>query len=230
MEDLVIHSIDEMINDLKDDFWDNELHKTDLAAYVLNRVKPMYVTSGRGVLHGEMSFERNIQESADIFSLIAQGMRLIKSRRDDLPQDLSPEEITATEEITDDYHFNFPYILGKVLSMNTWEGLSEVSVTLKTKENNDFHPTVMLNSQWSNPYIISESTNGYYTFFPHPIKDSGTESSKQTFEFLLKFDHPKIEAKEKFFSIEVESEKRIYASFRKGYVHKLDDIYINLTD
>ncbi|MDH5682293.1 MAG: late competence development ComFB family protein, partial [Spirochaetota bacterium] len=206
----------------------NELHKTDLAAYVLNRVKPMYVTSGRGVLHGEMSFEKNIQESADIFSLIAEGMRVIKSRRDDLPQNLSPEEITSAEELTDDYYFNFPYILGKVLSMNTWEGLSEVNVTLKTKVDNDFHPTVMLNSQWNNPYVISESTNGFYTFFPHPIKDSGTETSTQSFDFLLIFDHPKIEAKEKFFSLELASEKKIFASFRKDFVHKVDDIYINI--
>ena len=114
--------------------------------------------------------------------------------------------------------------------MNTWEGLSGIGVTLKTKVDSDFIPTVMMNAHWSNPYEITESTNGYYTFFPHPIKDTGETSSKQTFEFLLVFDHPKIEPIEKVFSFEVESEHKIYGTFRKGYVQRIDDVYINITD
>ncbi|MDH4129424.1 MAG: late competence development ComFB family protein [Spirochaetota bacterium] len=225
MEDFVLNVVNEMLKDSKDNFWQNDAHRHDLACYVLNRVKPRYVTSGRGILHSEIILEKNIQENVDIFSLVAEGMRVISSRRTE--SDRNADNKDDYDE-TEDFYFNFPYFLGKVISMNTWEELSGVIVTLKHKVDDNFVISPMINSQWLNPYTISEETSGYYTFFPHHIKDEKLKSTSKTFQFMLHFEHPKIEPFERHFSIDSTSERGIPSIFQRGLIHRIDDVYINV--
>lgn len=229
MEDIILNVIDEMLKNTQDTFWKNELHKHDLACYVLNRVKPRYITSGRGLLHWEQNFERNIQENVDIFCLVAEGMNTIFSRREDEKYPLDEEDDELGKEIdhTQEYYFNFPYFIGKVISMRTWEEVSGITVCLKHKVNNDYQLTLMMSKRWQNPYIISEKTNGFYTFFPQPFLDPSEKGSTKTFEFSLLFEHPNLERIEKPFMLDISSEQKKFSTLRRGYVHKIDDVYVD---
>lgn len=44
----------------------------DIATYVLNRIKPYYISSGRGILHLEKDIKPYIQDRADIYTLVLQ--------------------------------------------------------------------------------------------------------------------------------------------------------------
>ncbi len=223
MEDIVIHAVEEMSIGSHEDFWKDETNRHDVACYVLNRVKAHYSTSGRGVLHIKATNEKDVQKTADIFTLVAEGMRTVLSRRKDMPQTIDIQK----PEIEDFYYFNFPCLIGKIISMTTWEGMDGAVVTLKSKESQDFVKTNMINSQWDNPYTISQETSGYFTFFPEPVKAKENQKSSRLFEFIFLFEHSSQEPIEKMFSIEVASERAIHQSFRKSYTHRIEDIYIN---
>ncbi|GMT49372.1 MAG: hypothetical protein IEMM0008_0911 [bacterium] len=223
MEDIVIHAVEEMCTDSHEDFWKDEINRHDVACYVLNRVRAYYSTSGRGVLHMKVDHEKDVQKTADIFTLVAKGMKTVLSRRKNMPQTVLAQE----PEEEDFYYFNFPCLIGKIISMTTWEGMDGAVVTLNSKESQHFVKTDMINSQWDNPYTISQETSGYFTFFPSPVKDKENQKSSRLFEFTLLFEHSNQEAIEKVFSIEVTSERAIHQSFRKSYTHRIEDIYIN---
>lgn len=224
-EEMVIHAVDEMIKDLKDPAWQNSIYRNDLICYVLNRVKPMYVTSSRGVIHQEIDSEKDVQKQVDLFSLIAEGVRVIGSRRKD---ENEKEDFHEFESTTEQFYYNFPYFIGKVISTINWDGIPDVVVTLKHRIENDFVNTEMINAQWTNPHIISERTKGYYTFFPKPLEDQNKDSTSQTFEFKILYEHPRFELIERYFHLDITSEKMIYHVFRKGNSHRLEDVFINI--
>ncbi len=230
MENIVLEAVKEMLKDTKEDFWKDEIHKIELSAYVLNRVKPLYITGSRGILHKEMEFDKNIQEHVDIFSLVAQGMRLITTRR---KESLSNKSVVDKEQNieadqTDDYYYNFPYIMGRVISMSTWEGIPNATVTLRIKLANDYTIAKMINTQWSNPYNTSDKTNGYYTFLINPIKNEKNQKEAKSFDMQIMIGHPKIEPIEKYISIPVIPERSTISSIKNANVHRIEDIYINL--
>ncbi len=222
MEDIVFHAVNEMCTDSHEDFWKDETNRHDVACYVLNRVRASYLTSGRGVLHMEANHEKDVQKTADIFILVAEAMRTVLSRRKDKSHPVAPPK----PEEEDSYYFNFPCLIGKIISMTTWEGMDGTIVTLKTRIEH-FVKTDMINPQWDNPYTISHKTSGYFTFFPSPVKDKKNEKSSRLFEFSLLFEHSGQEPVEKIFTIDVTSERAIHQSFRKGFTHRIEDIYIN---
>ncbi len=226
MEDLILNVVDIMLQDTDDDFWKNQDHQEDLVCYVLNRVKPKYVRSGRGILHSESSLEKNIQDNVDLFSLVAEGMRTIIVRRKDSESSSNEISTADKEDTSKNYYFNFPCLVGKIISMSSGEELSGVKVTLKHKEGDKNIQTLMINSNWSNSYIIADQTEGYFTFFPKSIIDDGEKPSTKRFEFLLLFEHDKFGQLNKFFSITLASEKKMHSVFQRGSIHRIEDMYI----
>lgn len=224
-EDLVIHAVDEILKDIKDPSWQSPFYRNDLICYVLNRVQPMYVTSSRGVIHQEIDIEKDVQKQVDLFSLVAEGIRTISSRR---KSEGDKEDYQEFESSTEEFYFNFPYFIGKVVSTVNWDGIPDVVVTLKHKVENEFTSTEMVNSQWTNPHIITDTTKGYYTFFPKPIIDTNRVSTNKPFEFKVLYEHPRFELIERYFHIEIASEKMIYHGFRKGNSFRLEDVFINI--
>ena len=55
--------------------------RLDVACYVLNRIKPEYIISGRGLAHYESDYQDHLQTSADIVALVNEGLRKIDARR-----------------------------------------------------------------------------------------------------------------------------------------------------
>ncbi len=225
MEEVVFYAVNVMLKETNDNFWKNDIHKNDLACYVLNRLKPMYVTSGRGVIHSESKLDKNLQEHVDIFALVAKGMRVIYSRRKG--DEITSQEQTISKDYKNEgYYFHFPCFVGKIISLDTWEEVSGIAVTLKYKTNSSYKSVAMINSLWHNPYIISDKTSGYYTFYPKPIEDNYNNSTTRKFELLIVAEQPNSQKVKKSFKIERTSERMKKASLQKETTYRIEDFYI----
>jgi len=62
MEDVVLQYLDEII-ELKQNICKCNNCRMDMACYALNKVKPMYVASARGIIHTENKKRRYIQDN-----------------------------------------------------------------------------------------------------------------------------------------------------------------------
>jgi competence protein ComFB len=136
--------------------------RLDVACYVLNRVQPQYIISGRGLVHFENDYQQRIQKKADLVALVNEGIRKIHNNRRPY-YGHAPE---AKETITEGPVFNFPAIVGRILHGKTFEPMENIHVLLLR----DSEPVPMIDYTWQNPYYVVESTRGNFTFLPHPEK------------------------------------------------------------
>ena len=81
-EDLVIKVIQDVLQDLPE-VCQCLICIEDISTYVLNRLKPYYISSGRGILHLEKDLEPYLQDQADIYTLVLQAIKIIQKRRRD---------------------------------------------------------------------------------------------------------------------------------------------------
>ena len=192
MEDITRAAVEEVIKK------DNELTQInsnvdDIAAYVLNRVPPKYVTSERGMLHGKLQARLATQQKTDVFMLIYEAIEVIKKRR-------NKDEIIGHTKFADCELKRFPHIIGQVLEETTFSVIPDVEITLYFGKSK----CSMVDADWKNPYKTNKATMGYYHFWPaYDDKIMGASSNykfhleythkllgKKDFEFELDFDSP----------------------------------------
>lgn len=80
MEDIVIKTVDELFEDksrVKPEISECLHCKMDVVCYVLNRIKPEYIISGRGLIHFEEDYHNKIQLEADIIAIASEGIKKI---------------------------------------------------------------------------------------------------------------------------------------------------------
>jgi competence protein ComFB len=176
MEDVVASTIDEIIRDEKY-FSGIDQYKQDIAAYVLNRIPPRYITSERGILHGKLEARFLFQQKTDIIFLIHEALEVIKNRRDiptspDLSQNLQSRD------------YFFPHIIGEVLEETTFSIIPDVEVTLFYNGSS----AKMMDPSWDNPYKTGRGTLGYYHFWPDV--DIEKMDVNQDSTFTIRFRHP----------------------------------------
>jgi competence protein ComFB len=176
MEDVVASTIDEIIRDEKY-FSGIDQYKQDIAAYVLNRIPPRYITSERGILHGKLEARFLFQQKTDIIFLIHEALEVIKNRRDiptspDLSQNLQSRD------------YFFPHIIGEVLEETTFSIIPEVEVTLFYNGSS----AKMMDPSWDNPYKTGRGTLGYYHFWPDV--DIENMDITKDINFTIRFRHP----------------------------------------
>lgn len=172
MEDVVEKHVNNLYTEAKKDnlSWltcDCENCRLDTISYVLNRIKPKYVVSGRGVNHSLDNWE-NHQSMADIEELAMQGMRIVNStKRPFHSADRTDCIVQKVAEPT----YNFPIITGTVLDGGNFEPVADGKVLLKFNGKE----AEMVDKTWTNPYITCKSTNGSYTFWIKsiPAKKAG---------------------------------------------------------
>ena len=156
-----------------------KFHKSDIIAYVLNRVPPRYVTGERGIIHTRIDPMLKYQEQTDILFLTYEAIKLFSERRssDSEYSEIRMEDISGL----------MPYIMGELLEETTLSIIPDMEVTLLYKDK----PAEMMDSGWKNPYIATVATRGYYHFWPKYVeKEMG---KKDNVEFSLKFSHDKFE-------------------------------------
>jgi competence protein ComFB len=199
MEDITRVAVEEVLKK------DNELTQInsnvdDIAAYVLNRVSPKYVTSERGILHGKLQARLATQQKTDIFMLIYEAIEVIKKRR-------NKDVKSGHTEFADSASKRFPHIIGQVLEETTFSVISDIDINLyfgKTKCD-------MVDSDWKNPYITNKATMGYYHFWP--AYDEKIMGSSSLFKFRIEFSHKLLADKEFEFELDFDSPTGIGMSY-----------------
>lgn len=174
MEDVVEKYVDNLYSQAKKDklTWltcDCENCRLDTVSYVLNRVKPKYVVSGRGVNHSLDNWDDH-QAMADVEELAIQGMRIVNSTK--RPFHTKAREDCVVQKV-EEPTFNFPIITGTILDGGNFEPIANANVLLKFNGKE----AEMVDKTWTNPYITCKSTCGSYTFWIKsiPAKKSGMD-------------------------------------------------------
>ena len=186
MEDLVAAEVNALYEQVKKagSPWltcDCKNCRLDTVSYVLNRIPPKYVVSGRGVTHSNEIFADH-QLIADISAVAMDGLRIISSTKRPF-HTLPREECEIHHEENPSY--NFPTFTGTILDGNTFEPISGAKILLKLNGK----PVDMVDMTWANPTQTFQSTKGAYTFWAKSIPASKTgESFKFEFEIEVEVD------------------------------------------
>ena len=219
MEDFVIQRINELFEQIStmNTNWFTcgcEHCKTDVAAYVLNRIPPKYVVSGRGSIYYRN--EIDAQNKADIDSLIFEGAKIVNSIKRPYHT-----ENTVQEHI-EGWYFNFPTFIGNVYDGDTFEPLTNAEVVLMM----DNEKAEMIDISWFNPCITDKRTNCTYSFLVKP--QVASEKETKDFNFTLKISAPNYETCEYGFNVYSIAEKNPKKNLNTTYSLKIQDLFLFL--
>jgi competence protein ComFB len=193
--------------------------RMDTACYVLNRTKPHYIVSNRGVARSQQETIERQQRDADITALIWEGIKRVNhNQRPNVSHSLhsSPAAAGANNPV-----FNIPTIVGRLFNGGNFAPLADVKVELL--RNGEL--VVMKDTNWQNPCNLVSNTEGTFTFWPSPIPASALDEHK-SFEYSVRVESPELETLHHFFKIPVISEPQTAASFSLGRTFKLPDLYM----
>ncbi len=182
-EDIVLKAIEIALED-KPELLRDSVAANDIAAYVLNRIPARYIMSERGftrlaVEHWDDG-DDSIGSLFGILMLVNQAVEMIEKRRRPASR-TSSSSIVFEAEVAPVH--NFPQIFGKVVDASTGAPIDGALVTLLSS---DF-PAASAEPGWPNPFTTQQSTHGYYSFWPAPVRDS---AETRTFGFVLRVEHP----------------------------------------
>ncbi|MFO7848697.1 MAG: late competence development ComFB family protein [Spirochaetia bacterium] len=220
MEDLVIETVHEIFDELSpDNFPLAHCYqcRLDVACYVLNRLEPEYIISGRGLVHFESDYQYKLQKKADLVALVNEGIR--KITRNQRPYyGHSPEEggVIPSPPV-----FNFPAIVGRILHGKTFEPLGNIHVHLKS----DGEMVPMIDYTWQNPYFVVESIQGNFTFFPRPV-EANDAGEKRHFNFEICIEAEGFSPFKHYFELELVSSDTVIRTFNVQNTFKVGELYL----
>lgn len=188
--------------------------KLDAACFVLNRISPRYVSSGRGLAHTISDGEHDTQGKVDLIALAHEGLRRVTSVR-------RAYYDTASTRPSDepDFVFVYPAISGRVICGRTFEPATGVSVALK----NQGVPVVMEDTRWPNPYDVTANTRGTYTFLPRATPEAG---AAQSLEFCIEVNGEGYETLRHYFTVSGSRAPAQVLHHAKNAEYHLPDLYI----
>jgi competence protein ComFB len=223
-EDIVVKEIDKICDEIEKD--DRKSHictcsqcRLDAACYVLNRTKPLYVVSNRGVARLERETLERQQKDIDITVLIYRALEDVAHNRRPYFDHLSPNLPSKPKDPRP--VFNIPVIFGRVFNGVNFEPLSGIDVELRY----DGDLSVMRDLNWQNPCRIVKDTEGTFTFWPEPVP-AETAGEQSVFEFALRIKTEGYETLNSFFDIPVTSEAETEIPFSMDRTYKLKDVYL----
>lgn len=148
--------------------------RLDTTAYVLNKLPPRYIVSGRGLTH--MLASVDTQMSVDMDSLIVEGMKKVAANARPFHAAETKDAVGKSEDPV----FNFPLFVGTVYDGMSFDAIQSAQITLSQ----DGTPCTMLDHTWTNPMLLTSHTKGKYTFWVKPQKARVSGETKQ-FHFKL---------------------------------------------
>ena len=222
MEDLVTAEVNALYDQVKsaNSPWltcDCKNCRLDTISYVLNRIPPKYVVSGRGVTHSNEIFADH-QLIADISAVAMDGIRIISSTKRPF-HSLPREECEAHKDTNPSY--NFPTFSGTILDGGTFEPISGAKILLKL----DGKVVEMVDMTWANPTQTFLSTKGTFTFWPKSIPAEKSGESKK-FEFELEIDVDGYEKSYQYFEVPIISDGESKAELNTACSIKIRDIVL----
>ena len=192
--------------------------RLDVACYVLNRVKPEYIVSSRGLAYSEKEGLDKVQRRADIITLIREGWGKV-SHAPRLTADHISGRAIAPLPLGPVY--NYPTIMGRVFDGRTFAPLGEGNVRLLAEG----EEVPMIDPNWSNPFILATGTAGTYIFWPRPETCSDMSKQKSmTFEILV--DVPGLERLSHFIELSLVPDHEARSDFSLQHVSKVPDLYL----
>ena len=219
MEDFVYTEVNKVFDAAKDKneswFTCNCLQcRLDTVCYVLNRIKPRYTTSGRGMAHF-MHFdqaEKN-QLIADISILAFEGMKMVLATQ--RPHSASEKALPSGPV------FNFPTITGRIVDGQTFTPAYDLPVSLYLEST----LVAQINHLWENPYIISSKTPGTYTFWPVPSVAEAA-GDRRIFNFFIHAEQEGYDPIHYHFKLGLTSDFSAKKDLDADNCHQLPDLYL----
>ena len=151
----------------------------DVICYVLNRLQPKYIRSGRGISHHTNNGRAGkFQTDADITALGLEGIQKVSIRK--RPHSHGTEE-DARDTDTAAPVFYFPAITGRVLNGLSFEPEAEIPVGLYL----DGKLCTPLSAAWENPCYTNARTAGHFAFSVQPLPASAA-GERRVFEFEIR--------------------------------------------
>lgn len=195
---------------------DCENCRMDTANFVLNRVPPRYVISGRGYTHSA-DILKDHQTVADIDKLVVEGMHLVSAAK--RPYHRSHRENAGNAAAP--CLFNFPTFVGNVYDGSTFEPIHNATILLKL----DGETAKMIDITWPNPAQTFESTGGSYTFNVESIQ-SEKEGELRKFTFTVEVSAPNYEETSFSFTVPIYSECSLENPLNTSYSVKIQDVIL----
>ena len=192
----------------------SEQCRTDALCYILNRISPRYISSGRGFAHLTEELQEDQQLMIDVMRLVHEGLQRVSAVRRTFYD-------TESKDALQGACFNFPTIKGRLLDGAGFLPVSDVDVQLFL----DGESVEMFDTRWSNPYHVSPQTPGTFIFWPAPIsiEEMGTQ---RKFEFELRVEESEFDPLNHLFTLELTSESGADEVFNLERDHKLPDLYL----
>lgn len=224
MEEVVIQRINGLYDQVKksNPSWlscDCDNCRIDTVSYVLNRIPPKYIVSGRGATHAIPLIE-DTQVRADIDALGLEGIRIVSSTKRPYHQLVKKETIATPSPV-----FNLPTFMGTVLDGTTFEPLSGVTVTLYFNGK----PVQMIDETWANPVKTFKSTQGSYSFWAKPIP-AKSEGLNERFSFTVELTAPDYTDVTYSFEVPVVSEATMRTELNSIFTLKIKDMIMFHSD
>jgi competence protein ComFB len=223
-EDIVINSVETIFQSIKKEGNPQGLClcdqcRLDTICFTLNRIKPQYVVSNRGVTRIEQDWVGRQQIEADIATLVYKGVQLVNHNQ--RPTANHNDSETNSKNLTEPAFF-IPSIIGRLFDGVTFAPLSGVTVELRSS--GELVP--MRNTNWQNPFTLITNTPGTFTFWPAPIP-TDTVDTHRSIEYVLKIESEQYETLTHYFRIPaVSTLQGMYASYSLDRTFKLPDLYL----
>ncbi len=222
MEDIVRGAVDELFDSEerspKLGFCTCAQCRLDVSCYVLNRIPPEYVTSGRGVVHGETDWSGKVQRTADVLTLVREGWTRINQKKRPQYHQGSP---AVSTELPSGPVFNFPSVMGRLLNGADFSPLADIQVGLYRE--GELIP--MIDPNWQNPCRIVRETEGMYIFWPRPLP-ARSPGEEAVFQLRVHSELPGFEEVSHYFELSLVAEPSAVDQITVRKVHKLPDLYV----
>ena len=193
--------------------------RMDTACYALNRTRPHYILSSRGVARVEQENISRQQLQADVASLIYDGIQRVNhNQRPNFSHQSKADTGVVNAKAP---AFNIPTIVGRLFNGLNFSPIAGVKVELY--QNGEL--VSMKDNNWQNPYLLVSNTEGTFTFWPEPVP-SGEAEVHQVFEFSIRVESTEFETLNHFFKIPVMSEVETAATFSMVRTFRLPDLYM----
>ena len=221
MEDLVTALVQEIFDDEqraeKKGYCVCNQCRLDVACYVLNRVQPRYVISGRGVSHTENIYQDRIQEKADLVTMIHDGIEHVsQTKRPFFNHQSGSVEGGPTGPL-----FNFPVIKGRIFNGTTFEPAKDIKVHLYLES----ELVEMVDPNWQNPCFVHESASGAFNFWPAPIR-ADTDGAKKAFKFEICVQEDGFEDLQHFITVKAISDLGLHDALHSNEGLTTEEIFL----
>jgi competence protein ComFB len=197
--------------------------RLDVACYVLNRVKPEYIVSSRGLAYSEKEGLDKVQRRADVISLVKEGWGKVthapRSTSDHASQEPAAPELGASPGGPS---FNFPTVMGRVFDGRTFAPVAVGMVRLLAKGGDEVG---MVDRNWQNPFVLAGGTAGMYIFWPRHVHGKKT-GEERTWTFEIRVEAEGFEPLSHFIELTCQAEAEVRQDFSLQRVHKIPDLYL----